>query len=648
MKRLLRISLAIILFANLSVAGQGDTITPGDSLVVEGIPKIPASLAQKVNRYTNAYGFRLAGWDPTNREVLLKNLAGSETWILRGIAGSNPKLISLIQTGVYDLYYQQQAKYLVYNKDVDGNDSFQFYLYDTTAKKSTLITDGKSRNTEPVWSNAGDRIIYSSSPPNGNGVDLSIINPFDPKSNRLVAEGRGNYLKAYDWSPDDRRVVFCDFSSNTVSTLWTINTASGEKTLLSPKRGKEEEYYDSPQFSKDGNGIYVITDRDSEFRRLAYLDLSSKQYKYVSDHIKWDVEDFRLSPDGKTLAFITNEAGVSRLHLLDTKTCKERQSPSLPMGIISDIKWHNNSVDLAFNLKSSRTPNDVYSLDSNTGKVEQVYKGVTGGVDLERLPQPDRISWKSFDGKTISGFLYRPPSAFTGKRPVIVNIHGGPEEQYRPEFSYYNNYFLNELGVAMIFPNVRGSSGYGKSFHRLDNGTLRINASKDIGSLLDWIKAQPDLDADRVIVQGASYGGYLALLAATDYSERIRAVLSDSGISNLVTFNENTAGWRRDLQRQEFGDERDPKMREFLERTAPVNNASKIKKPLFLIQGKNDPRVPYTQAQQMVEAVKKNGTPVWYLLAKDEGHDWNKKGNREFRSYAIALFVQEHLLKQTP
>ncbi len=359
------------------------------------------------------------------------------------------------------------------------------------------------------------------------------------------------------------------------------------------------------------------------------------------------MEDFRLSPDGKTLAFITNEDGVSRLHLLDTKTGKERQAPSLPIGIISDVKWHNNSVDLAFNLKSSRTPNDVYSLDSNTGKVEQVYKGVTGEVDLDRLPQPERISWKSFDGKMISGFLYRPPSTFTGKRPVIINIHGGPEEQYRPEFGYYNNYFTNELGVVMIFPNVRGSSGYGKSFHRSDNGSLRLNASKDIGALLDWVKAQPDLDADRVLVQGSSYGGYLALLVATDYGERIRAVISDSGISNLVTFNQNTAGWRRDLQRQEFGDERDPKTKEFLERTAPVNNASRIKKPLFLIQGKNDPRVPYTQARQMVEAVKKNGTPVWYLLAKDEGHDWNKKGNRDFRSYAIALFVQEHLLKQT-
>jgi dipeptidyl aminopeptidase/acylaminoacyl peptidase len=623
-------------------------ISPGDSLLADGIPDIPASLALKVNRYTNAYGFKLAGWDPTKREVLLKNLAASETWILRATAGGPPKLLTLIPTGVYDLYHQPQAKYLIYNRDADGNDSFQLYLYDIATRKSMLITDGKSRNTEPVWSNSGDRIIYSSSLPGGTGVDLSVISPFDPESPRLVAEGRGNYLKAYDWSPDDRKAVFCDFASNTVSTLWMIDVATGERTPLSPKTGKEGDYYDGTQFSKDGGGVYVITDRECEFRRLAYLDLSAKRYTYLSDHIRWDVEDFKLSPDGKALAFVTNEDGVSRLHLLDTKTHKERQVPPLPAGIISDVKWHNNSVDLAFNLRSSRTPNDVYSLDTSTGKVEQWYRGVTGGVDLEKLPEPERISWRSFDGRVISGFLHRPPSTFTGKRPVIINIHGGPEEQYRPEFGYLNNYFTNELGVAMIFPNVRGSLGYGKSFHRLDDGTLRLDASKDIGALLDWIKSQPDLDADRVMVQGASYGGYLALSAAASYGERIRAVMSDSGISDLITFNEKTAGWRRDLQRREFGDERDPKTREFLGGAAPVNNASKIKKPLLLIQGKNDPRVPFTQARQMVEAVKKNGTPVWYLLAKDEGHDWGKKGNRDFRSYAIALFVQEHMLKQTP
>lgn len=648
MKRLLG-NLLVFVLATGSIIGQsiqGDEIIPGDSLVLEGIPKIPASIAQKVNRYANAYGFRLASWDPAKREVLVKNLAGSETWILRSATpGGSPALSLYVPTGVYDVYYQPQAKYFVYNRDTDGNDSFQFYLYDTATRKSTLITDGKSRNTEPVWSNGGDRIIYSSSPPNGNGVDLSIINPFDPRSNRLLARGEGNYLKVYDWSPDDRRAVFCDFASNTVSSLWVIDLDSGQKTLLSPKRG-EGDFYDYPQFSKDGKGVYVVTDRDSEFRRLAYLNLATKEYKYLSNHIKWDVEEFKLSPDGKTLVFVTNEDGISRLHMLDAESCKEKPVTTLPAGIISDLKWHNNSADLAFNFRSPRTPNDVYSFNVQTGKIEQWSKGMTGGIDVEKIPEPQVIHWKSFDGRVISGFLYRPPANSTGKRPVLINIHGGPEEQYRPDFGYQNNYFLNELGVVMIYPNVRGSTGYGKTFHKLDNGMLRVNACKDLGALLDWVKTQPDLDADRVVVEGASYGGYLAACVATNYSDRIRGAISDSGISNIVTFLENTAGWRRDLQRLEFGDERDPKMREFLERTAPAHNASRVKKPLFIIQGKNDPRVPVTEGQQMVAAIKKNGTPVWYLLAKDEGHDWNKAANRNFRSYAIALFVRQHLLNQ--
>src|SRR5262249_8144213 len=313
-----------------------------------------------------------------------------------------------------------------------------------------------------------------------------------------------------------------------------------------------------------------------------------------------------------------------------------------------DLQWHLNSTDVAFNFRAPRTPNDVYSLDTATGKVEHWYKGTTGGVDLAKLPEPQRISWKSFDGKMITGFLHRPQASFAGKRPVIINIHGGPEEQYRPEFGYYNNYLVSEIGVVLIFPNVRGSTGYGRSFHKLDNGVLRVNAWKDVGALLEWIKIQPDLDADRIMVEGASYGGYMALAVAANYSDRIRCAVSDSGLSNLVTFLFNTAGWRRDLQRTEFGDERDAKVREFLLQTAPVNSANKIKKPLFIIQGQNDPRVPAIEAQQMLAAVKKNGTAVWYLLAKDEGHNWSKKANRDFRLYAISMFVQEHLLKQAP
>ena len=649
MTRLTRILAVLVLGVN-AVLGQtpaGSEIVPGDNLVVDGIPKIPSSLAKAVGLYRNSYGYPFAGWDPNKREVWLKILASTGTWVSRvETPGSNAKpLISIPVGGVYDVYYQPQGKYLLYNRDTGGDENFQFYLYDIASRESKLLTDGKSRNTEPVWSNGGDRIIYSSSPLNGNGVDLSIINTFDPRSNRLLANGRGHYLKAYDWSPDDRTVVFCDFASNVVSSLWMLDVVTGQTTLLSSREESAGEYYDYPQFSKDGRGVYVVTDRESEWRRLAFIDLATKQHKYLSDHIKWDVEDFKVAPDGKTIAFVTNEDGVSRLHLLDVATCKENAVTSLPVGVISDLRWHNNSVDLAFNFKSPQTPNDIYGIDAKSGKIERWSKAFTGLIDIDKLPKPEIIRWKSFDGRSISGILYRPPATFTGKRPVIIDIHGGPEEQYRPGFGYHDNYFVNELGVVKIFPNVRGSTGYGKAFVNLDNGLLRMSATKDIGALLDWVKSQSDLDPARVIVQGGSYGGYMALSVAESYSDRIRGAISDSGPSNLVTFIESTAGWRRDLQRHEFGDERDSKTRQFLERIAPLNNTERINKPLLIVQGQNDPRVPVAESQRLIVALKKRHVPVWYLLAKDEGHGFTKPANWDFRLYSIAIFVQENLLK---
>ena len=245
----------------------------------------------------------------------------------------------------------------------------------------------------------------------------------------------------------------------------------------------------------------------------------------------------------------------------------------------------------------------------------------------------------------ISGFLYRPPAKFKGKRPIIVNIHGGPEGQSRPGFLGRNNYYLNELGVALLYPNVRGSTGYGKTFLQLDNGFKREDSVSDIGALLDWIATQPDLDKDRVMVSGGSYGGYMSLAVATKYSDKIRAAIDIVGISNFVTFLEKTEGYRRDLRRVEYGDERDPKMREFLLKISPVNNAQNIKKPLFVVHGQNDPRVPLNEAQQIVATVQKNNVPVWYLMAKDEGHGFSKKKNIDFQFYATVMYVKEYLLK---
>jgi dipeptidyl aminopeptidase/acylaminoacyl peptidase len=627
------------------VAGWAQSfVTVDKNIEVQGVPPVPASLAAEVAPYSQIYGLPLAGWDPIKREIWLKGLS-SVTWISSVKSpGASPETSSIyIQSpGIYEVYFQPQYKYLAYTKDTDGNENFQLYLYEIDGGNSKQLSDGKSRNTEPVWSIAGDQIAYSSSPLGSVGVNLRVLNPFDSKTDRLLVQSSGSYLKAYGWSPDDKYIVFCDFLSNTTSTLWLIDVSTGKKVLLSPQKD-EPEFYDFPQFTKDGKGVIVLTNHDSDVRRIARIDLASHKFTYIPSDSKWDVDEFQISPDGRNVAFTTNDDGVSRLHLFDL-TSKEITAPTIPLGVVSDLKWHSNSTDLAFNFKSPRAANDVYAINLSTGKVELWAKSVTNDVDIQKFSLPEIICWTSFDKRTISGFLYRPPAKFTGKRPVIIDIHGGPEEQYRPTFGYEHNYFLNELGVVKIYPNVRGSSGYGKNFLKLDNGLRREDAIKDIGVLLDWIKAQPDLDAERVMVEGASYGGYLALSIAYVYSDRIRGAISDSGISNLATFVERTEGWRRGLQRSEFGDERDETMKQFMERIAPLNNAQKIKKPLLLIQGQNDPRVPASDTAKLVAATK-DRIPVWYVLAKNEGHGFAQLSNRNYRLYATILFVKEFLLK---
>ncbi|MGH9370801.1 MAG: alpha/beta hydrolase family protein, partial [Vicinamibacterales bacterium] len=336
------------------------------------------------------------------------------------------------------------------------------------------------------------------------------------------------------------------------------------------------------------------------------------------------------------------------LYLFDTATRRTRPVTGAPEGVLGSLLWHRNSSDVAVSLSSARSPSDVYSLDGGSGAVTRWTESELGGLVASELPQPELIRWKSFDGLEITGFYYRAPAKFTGKRPAIINIHGGPEGQSRPSFISRSNYYLNELGISIIYPNVRGSVGFGKTFVGLDNGMKREDSVRDIGALLDWIGTRPELDASRVMVTGGSYGGYMTLAAATHYSDRLRAAVDVVGISNFNTFLKNTESYRRDLRRAEYGDERDPEMAAFFDRTAPLTNARKISIPLFVVQGGNDPRVPVSEADQMVEGVRQNGKPVWYLMARDEGHGFAKKQNADFQFYATVMFVRRYLLDEPP
>ena len=636
----------LFVLAGICASGAEAAINKPESLVTEGVPNIPASLAERIGRYTENRSAFQSDWHPARREMIVATRFGNtyQAHFVKMPGGARQQLTFFPEPVYGGTFHPNGGDYLLYSKDVGGGEWYQFFRYDLSTGESTLLTDGKSRNTSSRWSTGGDQMAYVSTRRNNQDTDLWVMDPAVPKTDHMVVQLAGGGWEAQDWSPDDKRILLMEGISVNETYLWLIDATSGQKAELTPRKSDLQVAYGSAQFSKDGRGVYVTTDKDSEFQRLAYIDLETRKMKILTPDLSWDVDEFQQSWDGKWIAYISNEDGMSRLHVIEAITGKDRAVPNSPASSIYGLIWHRNNRDLGFGMMTARTPGDCYSLDITTGEVTRWTTSETA-VPTSGLREAELVRWKTFDGRTISGFLYRPPSKFTGKRPVLIEIHGGPEGQARPHFQGTGNFYLNELGVAILEPNVRGSTGYGKTFTKLDNGFLRVGTYKDINALIDWISTQPDLDANRIAVTGGSYGGHMTLAVSAFYSDRIRCSIDIVGPSNLVTFLENTEAYRRDLRRVEYGDERDPKMREFLERIAPMNNLAKIRKPMMVVAGKNDPRVPVTESDQIFAGLKKQGTPVWYVMAADEGHGYQKKANQDFEFYATVEFLQEHLLK---
>jgi len=622
-------------------------IRPTENLIVEGIPEIPAGLADEVRRYTEARSAAFVGWHPTRVEMLIGTRFGNTAQIheVRMPGGARRQLTFFAEpVGAAD-WDPREGKFFLFTRDTGGNEFGQMYRLDVTTGDVTLLSDGgRSQNGGWVWDRAGDRIAYTSTRRNGADRDLWAMDPRDPATDRLVVENAGGGWSILDWSPDGMKLLVGESLSVNKSRRWLVDVASGAKTRLDDD-GPEDIAWGGGTFTPDGGAIWTTTDKDSEFARLVTWTPATGGIEVMAADIPWEVEEFDVSEDGKSVCFITNEAGVSRARVLDTATGRHRLVAGLPEGVIAGGEWHADGRHLAFSVGSARSTSDVYVWDAvEGGPAIRWTESELGGLVAETLVEPRAIDWQSFDGLKIRGFLYPAAPRFTGRRPVIINIHGGPEGQSRPIFQGRNNFFMSELGVALVFPNVRGSTGYGKTFVKLDNALKREDSVRDIGALLDWIATRPDLDPDRVMITGGSYGGFMTLACATTYDERIRCALDVVGISHFTTFLKNTESYRRDLRRVEYGDERVPEVAEFFERIAPLNNAGRITKPLFVVQGANDPRVPASEAEQMVAKVRENGGPVWFLNAKDEGHGFRKKPNMDFQFYATVMFVRQHLL----
>lgn len=646
-------ALAAALLAVLAFAAraQGEVLAPPASLVLDGLPPIPAEIAAKTAPYTDFRPATLLDWHPARREILVRQRLGDADQVHRvAEPGLAPEPLTDEPDPVSAARYEPRAgKWLLFTRGTGGDEAFRIRRLDPATREVSAVSPEGRRASDPVWNRKGDRIVYATVPLDRNNPSralttwVHLADPGAPDKARVLAELPGGGWFDFTFSPDGRRLAFVEYRSAEESVVWVMDVATGKRRRVTAPGKGEPVFYADPQFSPDGRSLFVVSDRDSEFRHVAWIDLASGRERALAANLKFDVEALALSDPARRLAFVTNEAGAHVLRFLDLATRKEQPRPALVPGVISALRWRRDGGEIAFTHASSRSPGDVFSYDVKAHRVTRWTNGNSPSLNAAAFPESQVIRWRSFDDREITGLYYHPPSRFEGVRPVIVNVHGGPAAQARAGFIGRNNYFVNELGIAMIYPNVRGSSGFGKTFLKLDNGRLREDSVKDLGALLDWIRAQPGLDADRVLVTGGSYGGYMTLAAAVRYADRIAGAVSVVGISNFVTFLERTETYRRDLRRVEYGDERDPAMRAFLESISPLASASGIARPLFVVQGKNDPRVPWTEAEQIVATLRKQGTPAWYLLALDEGHGFRRKANADFQFHATVEFVRRTL-----
>ncbi len=637
---------SLLLGATLMAAPVFADIAPPAAIVVDGAPAVPDALADATRPYLEFRRASFLGWNPADHSMLIKTRFG-DTEQLHTVAkpGGERRQLSFEAEPILTGALSPTGDTLIVQKDKGGDEFYQ--LYALRKGRLTLLTDGKSRNWFGAWSRDGRWIGYSSTRRNGADADLYIAEPARAGSERQVAQVSGGGWNIADFSPDGRSALVVNRISINKTDVYELDLAT--RALRPITAPAMEVSYEGVRYAPDGS-IWAASDKDSDVLRLGRLDRASGAFTPVTQEARWDVSDFAISPDGSFVAYAINENGVSRLRVLDIATRKVRQVDGLPAGVIP-YSIHS-AIEIApwgeigLSLSSARVAGDAFSVDPKTLAVTQWTHSETGGLDPNDNIEPRLITIRSFDGEPISGFLYLPDAKkFAGRRPLIVDIHGGPEGQTRPEFLGRNNYLLNELGIALFYPNVRGSTGYGKRFVNLDNGPQRReNSVRDIGAFLDALAKEPRLNPTRFGVTGLSYGGYMCYATAIRYGSRLKGANCYVAISNFVTFLENTQAYRRDLRRVEYGDERDPVQRAKLQAISPLTNVQQLRIPLLVATGGNDPRVPPSEADQIIKAVRANGGSAWHVLARNEGHVFRKKENEDYYFWVGLEFWKERLL----
>lgn len=641
------LTLAFVLSCHWATrAEDADPLKP-PAIATQDVPVIPPEFAARLSQYQNTRAAGFAGWSPDGKGMLIRTRFANSVQLHRVYEPGGRREQITFENEPVDGEFIPEAKdgAILLSMSAGGSENDQAYFYDRANFKTHLLTDGKSKNRIDAVRDDGQQMVIASNQRNGRDTDLYLADPREPGSMKMLMEVSGEFWGAADWSPDGNKLLLLRYVSANESYPAILDLESGERTDL-PLPGKEITAFSALAFARDGKSVLLATDSGGEFRRLARLDLASRKYDWITADIEWDISGLEVDRTSGRVAFTVNADGASSLYLLSVGGSEKprREELKIPTGIVSSIKFSPDGKQLGFTLARPDAPADAYSLDLASGELTRWTYSEVGGLNPGNFIAAQRIRFPSFDGREIPAWYFQPRTATPARKaPVLIQIHGGPEGQSQPYFSGTTQFFLNELGVAVILPNVRGSSGYGKTYLKLDNAERREDSVKDIGALLDWIERQPELDASRVAVSGGSYGGYMVLASLVMHGERIKAGIDNVGIANFTTFLQNTAAYRVDLRRAEYGDERDPKMREVFERISPANHADKIKSALLVAHGRNDPRVPFSEAEQIAAKVRAQSRTVWTVFADNEGHGFGKKDNADYLRTVEAYFLKQSL-----
>ncbi|RFF29131.1 S9 family peptidase [Wenzhouxiangella sediminis] len=650
MRRLFLTSILFLAAASAAAVAEVDRRTANSgNVVLEGVPEIPASISEALTQYQNTRSAGLIDWSRDGESIYITTRFAEVSQIHRvDQPGGARHQLTWYDEPVGGADRRPGSDTMAFLMDSGGSEFDQIYLFDPADGSREMISDGESRNGALEWSGDGRYLAFQSTRRNGRSNDIWMFDFDNGREAELVLEAPdGSWWGPVEFSADNEKLLIVQYVSVNDSRIHVLDLDSGELTRIAGSA--EDPARNLPfGFDAEGEGVYFSTDAEGEFAQLAWRPLDPEgEARVITGDIPWSVQGLELNHAGDAGVFVTNEGGISRMYRFDPADESYERIDSIPEGLVYGASFSEDDESLAVVVNNPRSPSDVHVMDFDSGELTRWTYSEVGGLDTEQFVMPELVHYPTFDQvdgepRKIPAFVYRPEGE--GPHPVIIQIHGGPESQTRPGFSSTYQLWIDHLGAAVIRPNVRGSSGYGKSYLKLDNGFKREDSVKDIGALLDWIATQPDLDGDRVAVYGGSYGGYMVLASAVHYSDRLKAAVDIVGISNFVTFLENTEDYRRDLRRVEYGDERDPEMRAHLEAISPLNNVEKIDVPMFVVQGENDPRVPVTEAEQIVAALREQGSPVWYMNALNEGHGYRRKENRDLYSEAVVLFFERFLL----